>query len=194
MTSFLTVFAIVTIAAVTPGPNNFIVMSAAARGGTHAALSAIAGVIGGSIALLLVIWTGTGTLFQSMPEIQSLFRILGAIYLIWLGVCLIRTAHSAAEAMEANGLPQSVIGVAGFQMLNPKSWVLVLTAISAMGSSVQDVALLAALFVVVMGACLTLWSLIGQLISRWLMDRRSKYLFDVAMGILLIASAATLFI
>ncbi len=47
-------------AALTPGPNNFVVMRTAARGGLAGALSAIAGVVLGSLALLAVVVAGAG--------------------------------------------------------------------------------------------------------------------------------------
>ncbi len=192
MTSFFAVLTIVTIAAVTPGPNNFIVMSAAARGGAAAALPAIAGVIGGSIALLVLIWAGAGPLFEAAPEVQTLLRIAGATYLVWLGFSLIRAARQPAEEAETSSLPETTLGVASFQLLNPKSWVLVITAISAMGSTANGVISLVAIFVVVMGICLTLWSVAGRLISHLLVEPRYRQIFDTVMGGLLIASAAML--
>ena len=60
MNSLLAVIAIVTVAAITPGPNNFIVMNAAARGGLDAVLPAITGVVGGSLFLMAIIWAGAG--------------------------------------------------------------------------------------------------------------------------------------
>ncbi|MEP4038557.1 LysE family translocator [Pseudophaeobacter sp.] len=193
MTSFLAVLAIVTIAAVTPGPNNFIVMSAAARGGVAAALPAMAGVTGGSIALLILIGSGFGVLFDALPEVQMIVRVAGATYLIWLGFCMIRTASLPATQKETLSLPQSALGVASFQFMNPKSWVLVTTALSAMGSTVYDMLVLAFVFVVVMGLSLTLWTFIGKLIADWLVDLRFKRMFDTAMGLLLMASAVSLY-
>lgn len=192
MTSFLAVLTIVAVAAITPGPNNFIVMSASLRGGVTAALPAIAGVIVGSIALLVLVWTGAGTLFEMFPEIQSVLRIAGAAYLIWLGFCLVRKANGPGDSVDDRALPETTWGVASFQLLNPKSWVLVITAVSAVGGTLASMVSLAATFVAVMGLCLTAWSVAGRLISRWLVDRRSRRRFDTVMGVLLMGSAAML--
>ena len=192
MTSIFAVASIVTIAAITPGPNNFIVMSAATRGGVATALSAIAGVIGGSIILLALVWTGAGALFVMMPEIQSMLRIAGAAYLIWLGFCLVRAANRSRQDEDGQALPETIWGVASFQLLNPKSWVLVITAISAVDETLAGRISLVMIFVVVMGLCLTIWSVAGQLISNWLIDPQPKRIFDTVMGVLLIGSAAML--
>ena len=192
MTSFLPVLTIVFVAAITPGPNNFIVMSASLRGGVTAAVPAIAGVIAGSIALLVLVWAGAGTLFEMFPEIQSVLRVAGAAYLIWLGFCLVRKANGPGDSADDRALPETTWGVASFQLLNPKSWVLVITAVSVVGGTLVSMVSLAATFVVVMGLCLAIWSVAGQLISRWLVDRHSKRIFDTAMGVLLMGSAAML--
>ncbi|MDE0346237.1 MAG: LysE family translocator [Boseongicola sp.] len=192
MTSFLAVLTIVAVAAITPGPNNFIVMSASLRGGVAAALPAIVGVIAGSIALLVLVWVGAGTLFEMVPEIQPVLRIAGAAYLIWLGFCLIRKASGPDGGTVDRALPATAWGVASFQLLNPKSWVLVVTAVSAVGGTLVGMASLAVIFVAVMGLCLSIWSMAGQLISRWLVDPRSRRTFDTAMGALLMGSAAML--
>ena len=192
MTSFLAVLTIVFVAAITPGPNNFIVMSASLRGGATAALPAIAGVIAGSIALLVLVWAGAGTLFEMIPEIQSVLRIAGAAYLIWLGFCLVWKANGPGDGVDERTLPATMWGVAGFQFLNPKSWVLVITAIATVGDTLVSMVVLALTFVAVMGVCLTIWSLAGQLISRWLVDRHSRRIFDMVMGVLLMGSAAML--
>ena len=192
MTSFLAVLTIVFVAAVTPGPNNFIVMSASLRGGATAALPAIAGVIVGSIALLVLVWAGAGTLFEMIPEIQSVLRIAGAAYLIWLGFCLVRKANGPGDSEDDRALPETTWGVAGFQLLNPKSWVLVITAVSAVGGSLDSMLSLAVTFVAVMGLCLTAWSVAGQLVARWLVDWQFRRTFDTVMGVLLMGSAAML--
>ncbi|MXW86489.1 MAG: LysE family translocator [Boseongicola sp. SB0667_bin_21] len=192
MTSFLAVLTIVAVAAITPGPNNFIVMSASLRGGVAAALPAIAGVIAGSIALLVLVWAGAGTLFELVPEIQPVLRIAGAAYLIWLGACLVRRASGPGDGTDDQALPETAWGVASFQLLNPKSWVLVVTAVSAVGGTLAGMASLAVIFAAVMGLCLTIWAVAGQLISRWLVDRRSRRMFDTVMGVLLMGSAAML--
>ncbi|MYG27991.1 MAG: LysE family translocator [Boseongicola sp. SB0677_bin_26] len=180
------------VAAITPGPNNFIVMSASLRGGVAAALPAIAGVIAGSTALLVLVWAGAGTLFEVVPEIQPVLRIAGAAYLIWLGFCLIRKASGPSDGTDDQALPETALGVASFQLLNPKGWILVVTSVSAVGGTLVGIASLAVIFVAVMGLCLMIWSVAGQLISRWLVDPRSRRMFDTVMGVLLMGSAVLL--
>ena len=192
MTSLLAILTIVIISAITPGPNNFIVMAAAARGGAAAVVPAIAGVVSGTIALLVVVWAGAGALFEAVPQLQTLLRIAGVSYLVWLGICLLRAGRTPADQTVVKSLPETAWGVASFQLLNPKCWALVVTAFSAIGGTLTDIVSLALIFVVVMGSCLTLWSIAGLLIARWLDKPRSKQAIDTVMGCALIGSAAML--
>jgi threonine/homoserine/homoserine lactone efflux protein len=181
-------------AALTPGPNNFVVMRTAARGGLAAALPAIAGVVLGSLALLAVVVAGAGAAFEAVPHLRMALAIAGCLYLVYLGAQLLRggsrggterapapaaqaaqdgkpmenvqaarETRNAAESQER--LPAGVAGLFGFQFLNPKSWVLVLTATAATPASWSALARfgqLAALFAVIPTVCLLLWATLGK--------------------------------
>ncbi len=87
-----------------------------------------------------------------------------------------------------------MLGVAAFQLLNPKSWVLVLTATAAMSDTPSGLIVLAALIAVVTTTCLTLWAWLGSAMAAWLVDPASRRGFDTVMGVLLIGSAGMLFV
>ncbi len=190
MDPLLAVAGIITVAAITPGPNNFIVMAAAARGGIAAAVPPIVGVVGGSLALLAIAWTGVGALFEAAPRFRLILLVCGALYLAWLGVALIwRTRDGPSNDA---GLPSSALGLALFQLLNPKSWVLILTATAAMSGETSGLTALAATLAAVTIPCLALWAFAGSAIAHWLRRAQARRRFDRAMGGLLIASAAVL--
>ena len=190
-------------AALTPGPNNFVVMRTAARGGLAAALPAIAGVVLGSLALLALVVAGAGAAFDAVPHLRAALAIAGCLYLVWLGARLMRGGADegsgrapvpeaqktprAADSQER--LPAGVAGLFGFQFLNPKSWVLVLTATAATPAGWGGLARfgrLAALFAIIPTVCLLLWAAMGKATAAagtWL---------DRILGALLIASALLL--
>ena len=160
-------------------------------------LPAMAGVVGGSLLLLAIIWAGAGTTFEAVPQMRPTLRIAGAAYLIWLGILLVKnsTRHEASSDRTSRAtLPNTLVGVALFQLLNPKSWVLVLTATAAMSDVPSGPFLLAALMAAITTSCLTLWAWAGAAIAKWLTNAKAKRRFDAAMGILLILSAGMLFI
>jgi len=190
-------------AALTPGPNNFVVMRTAARGGLAAALPAIAGVVLGSLALLALVVTGADAAFDAVPHLRAALAIAGCLYLVYLGARLLRggadEGSGRAPAPEAQKTPRAadsqerltagVAGLFGFQFLNPKSWVLVLTATAATPAGWGGLARfgrLAALFAIIPTVCLLLWAAMGKATAAagtWL---------DRILGALLIASALLL--
>jgi threonine/homoserine/homoserine lactone efflux protein len=185
METLLPVTGVLTAAAITPGPNNTIVMQAGARGLAHAA-APIAGVVAGSLLLLAMVWAGLAGALAASPWASVALAVCGAIYLAWLGARMV--VHAGAEAERHGLLPSSLIGVAGFQLLNPKAWVLVTTAAAAM-SGESGIFLLAPLMVLITSACLLLWALAGAALARSLADPRARCWLDRAMGAALILSA-----
>lgn len=89
-------------------------------------------------------------------------------------------------------MPETAWGVASFQLRNPKSWILVVTAVSSVGGTLVGIVSLAVIFVAVMGFCVAIWSVAGQLISRRPVDRRPGRTFDTVIGAPLMGSAAML--
>jgi threonine/homoserine/homoserine lactone efflux protein len=197
MDAWVAIVLIVTVAAVTPGPNNFIVLGAATRGSFISAGPVIVGVLAGSLVLLLIIAAGAGAAFEAEPRLRMALTLVGSFYLAWLGAKLIwgGVVNANAAAPEGGALPVTGIGVAGFQLANPKSWLLVTTAVAALPqdpSFALSLVALAAILTVVSTACLTLWALAGAVAAQWLATPPARRLFDGVMGAALVASAALL--
>lgn len=187
---------LVTVGAITPGPNNFIVLRTAAKAGLAGALPAVAGIVLGGLGLLLLAAAGGAILFERLPGLRLGLALAGSMYLAWLGFRLIAGSFSPKQDdAPALRLPAGISGLAAFQFLNPKSWVLVLTAVAAMPPASPLVLLqLAALFVVIPATCLLLWSGCGALMMRALANGTVSSWFDRVMGGTLAASAAALFV
>jgi threonine/homoserine/homoserine lactone efflux protein len=116
----------------------------------------------------------------------------GALYLAWLGcnVALSRTGDGSGPA-----LPAGVSGLFGFQFLNPKGWVMVLTVVAAMpaGGAIDRFLQLAPLFACIPACCLLLWAALGSALSRSLARPVVRLWTDRVLGALLVASALLLF-
>lgn len=185
-------------AAITPGPNNAIVLAAAARSGLPGAVPAIAGILAGSLALLALVWAGAGVLFEAAPILRRILLGAGALYLAWLGGGLIWRSRGGDVGDAGTGpraLPGTAFGVAAFQILNPKSWVLVTTATVAMpggGAGLAGFGGLSAMMVVIPGACLMLWACAGAAIADRLRQPAARRGFDRTMGGLLVVAAVIL--
>jgi len=165
-----------------------IVMQAGARDGISAAVAALLGVVAGSLVLLALVWWGVGGVMQAYPILELVLAIGGAAYLAWVGIALVLRARTNQPEATHDALPSTMLGVAAFQLLNPKAWVLVTTAAAAM-PRMDGILTLALLMTVVTTACLTIWALMGAASARLLAGSHARLWFDRVMGGLLAVSA-----
>ena len=192
--TLLAIAGLISVASISPGPNNLLVIRAALRSGLSGALPYIAGVIVGSLGLMILVIGGLQSVFESTPTLRSLVVVAGSVYLGWLGVSMMRTAPPLAESSMhymPDGAVARVITAATFQFLNPKSWVLVLSAIAAAHTGAAAVFFeVGTMLVIIPAISLTIWSILGVILMRFLSQPAQRRRFDRAMGILLIISAA----
>jgi threonine/homoserine/homoserine lactone efflux protein len=193
MTSLFSTGLFLLIAAITPGPNNLVVMRAAARNGWKAALPPVAGVVAGGLVLLLVVVSGAGSVFSTWPWLRGAIEAGGVLYLVWLGT---RMIAAAGRDTGSAALPGGFAGLFGFQFLNPKGWVIVLTVVAALpaADAVHALKYLAPLFLGIPTVCLLLWAALGGAVAPHLTRPRVRQWTDRALGALLILAALMLFV
>jgi leucine efflux protein len=75
-----------------PGPNSLYVLSVAARRGVPAGYRAAFGVFCGDAALMFLSAAGVASLLQASPVAFSVIKFLGAGYLTWLAIGMLRAA------------------------------------------------------------------------------------------------------
>ncbi len=187
---------ILLVGAITPGPNNLVVMTAGARAGIAGALPAFVGIILGTVVMTAVVVLGAGAAFAAEPRLRTAITTAGCLYLAWLGLRLFAASDApmhAAAARETH-LPSHAAGLFVFQFLNPKAWAMVLTVTSGVqnGAGVTRIGLLIGLIVLIPTVCLTLWAWLGSLMTRRLAHTREGKWFQRAMGALLVVSALLL--
>lgn len=113
------VIAIVVLLAL-PGPGNLALIVATGKGGLRAGLAATLGVIVGDQLLLWSAVIGLSALMAAHPSVLTVIQIVGAVYLVWLGVQLLRTNTSALPIIQMRGkdyAKQTLI----ITLLNPKA-------------------------------------------------------------------------
>lgn len=86
---------------VVPGPATLLVLGHA-RASNRRALFAVAGLVVGDLALITAAGFGLGALLQQWPAALAAMRVIGAAYVAWLGIAMLRTA--SGEAMPGAGL------------------------------------------------------------------------------------------
>lgn len=190
MSALLAAAGLLLVAAITPGPNNLVVMRLAVHEGLVGALPAITGIVLGSVVLLALAVGGVGYALEAWPLLRPAIGLAGGAYLAGLGARL-----ALARARERTAGPSSPAGMAGlfgFQFLNPKAWIMVLTVIAATPprARLPTFLLLAPLFALIPACCLALWACLGAALSPMLARPAAARWTDRVLGTLLIVCAA----
>ncbi|MEU4516186.1 LysE family translocator [Nonomuraea wenchangensis] len=122
----LLLFTMTTIVAmITPGPDMLFVLGCGMRGGPRAGLLATAGVATSEAIHVAVAAAGLAALFEMVPVAFTVVRIVGAGYLIYLGVQMIRNRKGVDHEMPVDGeggMPGRRAFTSGLltNLLNPK--------------------------------------------------------------------------
>lgn len=103
-----------------PGPAMLYAAARTIAGGRRAGLSAALGIHIGGYLHVVAAATGVSILFQAAPTAFLAMKILGAAYLIWLGVNLFRKPKGAFEAAERPARRAFLESVA-VEAFNPKT-------------------------------------------------------------------------
>ncbi len=184
--SALALFTLIT--SLTPGPNNLMLMASGANFGFARTVPHMLGITFGFMAMLLLVGLGLIRVFDAFPVIYTVLKVLSVLYLLFLAY-KIATAAPAQQA-KAGSRPLSFLQAAGFQWINPKAWAFGLSIITIyVPVSGFGPLFIAALVVAVMAApSVTIWTVMGKQLARFLTNPRRLRLFNVTMAILLVAS------
>ena len=122
LTTWLTFLFAATLIAVSPGPGAATSMSVGLRHGYWAALRAILGLQSALVIQLSIVAAGLGALLAASTTAFNIMKLLGAAYLIWLGIQKWREAPQAVEG-ENIAMPPSGLFVQGLlvNLTNPKA-------------------------------------------------------------------------
>jgi len=122
---WLTFVAASTALLLIPGPTILLVLSYALSQGRRVAVASATGVALGDFIAMSASLAGLGALVLTSATLFSVLKWVGAAYLIWMGIKLLRSAPGGGLAMpDAPGAiaPRAVFGhAAAVTALNPKS-------------------------------------------------------------------------
>ncbi|MBS0390544.1 MAG: LysE family translocator [Proteobacteria bacterium] len=185
----------------TPGPDVLYIATRALKNGLRAGLVAGLGIAAGCLVHVAAAAVGVGALLAASATAFTLLKWLGAAYLLWLGLRLVRSrgdAGLAALARDAapvhNAVPLREVFLGGFwtNVLNPKVAIFFLAFVPqfiAPGMEHKALAfvLLGLLFVVNALPVNALWALAAAWLSRRLaFAERGMHWLDRLAGALFI--------
>ena len=188
------------VLAVTPGPDTFLVLrfSLARRG---AGLAASGGSAIGSLLWALAVAFGLAALLEQSAEVYRIVKIVGGLYLVYLGVMAFVASRKKTDGIELSVRRTTLRSgfVAGMlsTMLNPKVGLFFLAVapqfIPHDGSAIASTMLLGAIYAVIGSTYLVLVALLASRAIAWLKRPSvTKALERVSAGILTVLGLGTI--
>jgi threonine/homoserine/homoserine lactone efflux protein len=183
----LVLFAFAT--SITPGPNNMMLFASGVNFGFRRTVPHMLGIGAGFLSLLIGVGMGLGAVLHAYPPAFIALKVAGGLYLLWIA-WKIGTSRSMGEG-EAKARPMTFLGAAAFQWVNPKAWVMAVTAMAVYPNPEQyalTVAIVALVFAAVNVPSVSTWAGFGSALREWLsVPVRLKW-FNITMAVLLVLS------
>lgn len=176
------------VTSVTPGPNNFMLLASGVNFGFVRTIPHMFGISVGFFVLLLAVGFGLGAVFTAFPALHIVLKVIGAAYLIYLA-WRIATSRSLGSAREVAAVPLTFLQAAAFQWVNPKAWVMALTAMALYTNADRpfvSIWIVAAAFALVNLPSVSSWAGFGTAMRGFLSDPARLRWFNMAMGVLLV--------
>jgi len=183
----LTVFAFVS--SITPGPNNLMLMASGANFGFRRTIPHMLGVGIGFTLMIVLVGVGLVQVFDLYPISHQILKVVSVLYLLWLA-WKIANAAPPKENVASESKPITFVQAALFQWVNPKAWTMALTAITAYTpeQTLYYVSLVALVFGVVNLPSVSVWTVLGEQMARFLTSAARLRAFNCAMAGLLVLS------
>jgi threonine/homoserine/homoserine lactone efflux protein len=184
------------VTSITPGPNNMMLLASGLNFGVRRTLPHMFGISIGYVVLMLAAGLGLGEALREVPAAFLVLKAVGGVYMLWLAWHIARSApprelEGKASAASSGPRPMSFLGAVAFQWVNPKAWVIVVTAVAtyvAPNNLVRDL-------IIVTGVCglinlpsVGVWAVFGASLRRLLRDPLWRRRFNVTMAALLVVS------
>ena len=186
---------------VIPGPGVLFVVGRALAHGRRTALATACGHAAGNYVVAACVAVGLGTILQRSASVFIAVKLVGAAYLVWLGVQAIRHRKSLAAAFAAAAEPRqgwrAVRDGAVVGMTNPKSYILFGAVLPQFvnrgGGHVAGQMLLLALVSVLIGAvCDGGWGFAASAVRNWFASSPRRFeLVGGAGGLAMIGVGVT---
>ena len=184
----LVLFALV--ATSTPGMATTLSTASGAQFGFRRSVPLMAGSAAGLATVAAAGAAGLAGLLAAVPSLQLAMKIAGSLYLVWLALKIGRSGPPNLDVAMAR--PNSFLGGAGLQWMNPKGWAMGLGAAASFAAlangPLQLALLLGAVFGLAAAVSLSLWCVAGTLLARLLRTERQWRVLNIALGLLLAAS------
>ena len=178
----------------TPGPNNSILTASGIKFGFLKTIPNIFGIPTGHSIQLTLVCFGLGSLFLHFPYLLSVLKYLGATYLMYLAWKMLGSLN--INTSENKSAPLRYYEAILFQFVNPKAWVICITAVSLFYPEKENI-FVGTLFMVVMSTVINIpsisvWAFGGSVIGKYLDNHKFKKIAEWLLAALLILTAISI--
>lgn len=188
------VISFVLISSFTPGPSNISTASMAVLHGYRNTLKYQAGLAAGVFLLMLLSGLLSTTLVHLFPAFEPIMRYVGAGYILYLAIGILKASYSFSE--ESQPTPLGFTHGFFLQILNPKLFVYAFTLFSAflatMTGNLISLTLIALALAAVSFCATSLWAFSGTAIKTQLHDPRWSRMINIGLSALLAYTAISL--
>jgi threonine/homoserine/homoserine lactone efflux protein len=175
----------------TPGPATISLTAAGSAYGVRRSLTYLAGIVAGTIVVLLAVATGITVALLAVPAVRPVLIAAGAGYIVWLAYHI-----ATAPPLGGQGEGSAAPGLAGGALLgvaNPKAWVAI-AAVFASGHLTDDTttdaaAKIAVLTPMIIAIC-AIWLVAGTSIAPLLRDPGRARVVNGALAVALVGATA----
>jgi threonine/homoserine/homoserine lactone efflux protein len=178
------------VTSITPGPNNFMLLSSGVNFGFVRSIPHMLGIGIGFVVLLLAVGFGLGAVLTTFPALHTGLKIVGGAYLLYLA-WRIAMSRSVESGGDGSAQPMTFLQAAAFQWVNPKAWVMAVTAMAVFSNPENpflSVILIAVVFGIINLPCVSSWAGFGMALRGFLSDPVRLKWFNISMGVLLAAT------
>ncbi|WP_342240425.1 LysE family translocator [Inquilinus sp. OTU3971] len=179
-----------------PGPSTISVTAVGASFGIRRSLPYAAGLIAGTVAVLLAVAAGVVALVTSIPHGAVALGILSAAYILYLAFKI-----ATAPPLGGRGGPAAApgfLGGFGLAIANPKAYVAIAAVFAGTTVVAGNSGLDAAVKTAVLGGMVVLihfcWLLAGVSLSRWLHDPVIARIINLVMAAALVVVTVVAFL
>lgn len=186
---FLALVAFCFASSITPGPNNLMLLASGVNFGFRRSIPHMLGIAAGFSFLLICVGAGLGELIKWSPMLNTALKFAGGAYLLYLAW---RIASSGPlEARDGAARPMGFFQAAAFQWVNPKAWVMAVSAMAIYTSAdnyLASVLLVTAIFAAVNAPSISVWCGMGTGLREFLAEPHRLRAFNFTMAGLLVLS------
>jgi len=164
-------------------------LSSGANFGFQRTIPHMLGVALGFVFMLILVGIGLIKIFETYPLSKDILKVISIVYLAYLAF-KISIAATPLQEIEHKPSPLTFLQAAMFQWVNPKAWTMALTAISVYSParSIETIAVIALIFGLVNLPSVSLWTILGLKLRRWLTNYKRLRIFNFTMAGMLLCS------